>query len=54
MYSGFWHMHKHKLATFRLHTLMIIIVFHYLLIPVNNIASRDHSKRKVDEILTHV
>lgn len=53
VYSGFWHIHKHKLANFPLHTLMII-VFHYLLIPVNNVASRDHSKSKVDKILTHV
>lgn len=52
MYSGFWNMHKHELATIPLHTLMVIIVFHYLLTPVNSAASRDH-KSRVDKILTH-
>lgn len=54
MYSGFWHMHKHELATFPLHTLMVITVFHYLLTPVNSEASRDHNKSRVDKILTHM
>lgn len=54
MYSGFWHIHKHELATIPLHTLIVIIVFHYLLTPVNSTASRDHNKSRVDKILTHV
>lgn len=54
MYSGFWHMHKHKLATFPLHTLMIIIAFRYLLIPVNTVASKEHSQRKVVRTQIHM
>lgn len=54
MYSGFWHMHKHELATIPLHTLMVIIVFHYLLTPVNSAVSRDHNKSRVDKILAHM
>jgi len=48
MYSGFWHMHK--LAPFPLHTLMIVIAFRYLLIPVKSVKSRDPSKRMVAKI----
>lgn len=51
MYSGFWHMYKHELAPTPLHTLMVIIVFHYSLTPVNSAASRDRNKSRVDKTL---